>query len=271
MFAAVLDDQSILNDPVNEDILDDMLKYLDIFAEDLFPEPKRGDSIYSTRPEDDLKIGKFVPQNKPTEAFAPLENGARPLKTLLELQPLDGKKGDFGRKVLKDSVPDPVVAEEMTKLKALGVLEAAKKTIDALEGPDDEKKKEMKDIIEGSEIILLGYVPNNKPEAVPEVCQLDKEDWLEKLKQKIIAFDTEKSDNPDDAEKKEGDGEGDAEKKEGDNEIDPVWKSPLGVQAKDLEKDLDILNTIVVGSEDMEPFIIKEIAKTILEKVDELV
>jgi len=70
MFAAVLDDQSILNDPVNEDILDDMLKYLDIFAEDLFPEPKRGDSIYSTRPEDDLKIGKFEPQNKPTEAFA---------------------------------------------------------------------------------------------------------------------------------------------------------------------------------------------------------
>ena len=82
MFAAVLDDQAILNDPKNEDILDDMLKYLDIFAEDLFPETKRGDSIYSTRPDDDLLIGKITPLNKPTEAFAPLENGGKPLMTL---------------------------------------------------------------------------------------------------------------------------------------------------------------------------------------------
>merc|ERR1712083_276903 len=113
------------------------LKYLDIFAEDLFPEPERGDSIYTTRPTDDLEIGKIKNQNKPTEAFAPCENGGKPIKTLLELQPLGDKKGDFGRKVLKDSVPDPAVAEEMKNLKALGVLEEAKKTIDGLEGPDD--------------------------------------------------------------------------------------------------------------------------------------
>ena len=216
---------------------------------------------------------------------------------------MDGPKGDFGRKVLKDSAPDPIVAEELAKLSALKVLEDAKKAIDALEGPDDDKKKEMKDTIEDSEKILLGYVPNNKPEASPFIKQLDIEDWLEKLKQKIIAFDPEASQDPADAPKAEGegdgedapkaegegdgedapkaDGEGDGEgdgEKEGDGDAkkvggldDPVWLSPLGIAAKDLEKDLDILNTIVVGSEDFEPFIIKEIGKTILEKVDELV
>jgi hypothetical protein len=161
MFAAILDDQAIINDPTNEDILDDLLKYCDMFAEDEVLAQKRGPSIFTVPPRE-LCIGRLKPTNGKVANYAPLENDGKPLLTLLQLQPLDGKKGDFGRKVLNDSVPEPEVAKKMLDFDALRILDAARKSIAAMDGPDDAKKAEMDAIIDDTERILLKYVPDTK-------------------------------------------------------------------------------------------------------------
>jgi hypothetical protein len=76
--------------------------------------------------------------------------------------------------------------------------------------------------------------------------------------------------------KKDGDGDADA-KKDGDGDADakkdgdPMANRPKPGSLGDLEEDLDVLNIILIGTDDREPFINYEIPKSILQKVKALV
>jgi len=131
MFSAILDDPSILNDPENEGILDDLLKYCDEYAEDqVLRKKSKGPTIYNTQPKT-LHVGRIMPDNTEVNEFAPLENDGKPLTTLLEMVTYDDKKGDFARKVLLDSVPEPQVAQTLLQNHALEIISDAKKTLKA--------------------------------------------------------------------------------------------------------------------------------------------
>jgi len=82
---------------------------------------------------------------------------------------------------------------------------------------------------------LLRYVPDNKEDSTPYIEQLEKDDWVSKLKKKIEAFNLDESKSDEDKAK----------------------------EGKDLESDLDYLNVVLLGTDDKEPFVRHELAKSI--------
>ena len=243
MFANILDDMSILNDPANEDIMEDLLKYQDAYAEDeILRTELKGPTIYQGETKD-LKVGRILPNNEEVEDFAPLENDGKPLSTLLEMVTYDDKKGDFARKVLLDSVPEPEVAKTLLQNSGFKSLSDAKIAIKAVTIKDmpQIRKDEILDDLEKIERVLFHYIPDTKKESEIYSDDIDADDWIVKIKKEITELKLPTK-NPKDAQK----------------------------ALELLTNDLDILNILTISTHDSQPFIKHNIAQTILQKIDEL-